>query len=147
MAQDLGYHILYLARNHGAWICPERVGRHQPNDPLDLATPNHFLTRAAANDYIRRRDWKHDLRHRVEACTWDKDGGCLRAHLPEWLEERHPSELHAWEKGRRSLASAKSARRRERTAERKAAFQHAVAAEVQRRLADLGIADPPNTIA
>ena len=147
-----GYHILYMAQNHQAWICPERVGRHQPNDPQAVPTANHFLTRAAANDYIRRR-WQSRLRRRVEECTWsstktDKKTGervrvlgvCLRAHLPEWLEKQEPAEVAAWQEARRALTTAKGARRRERTAQRKEAFEVAVAAEVARRLAELGIA-------
>ena len=147
-----GYHLLYMARNHQAWICPERVGRRQPNDPLDFASANHFVTRAAANDYINRRGWKSDLRRRVEECTWsstkkDKNGEkvrvvgvCLRAHLPEFLAVQAPAEVADWDQARRSLATAKSARQRERTAQRKAAFQDAVDAEVARRLAELGVA-------
>ena len=146
MAGENGYHILYLARNQQAWICPDRVGRRQPNDPLEFPTANHFLTRAAANDYIRRRDWQAGLQHRVEACTWgdSKKGGCLRAHLADWLVNQDPAQVEAWEQARRSLATAKSARRRDRAAQRKAAFQQAVDAEVTRRLAELGIDQPTN---
>lgn len=131
------YHILYETPNGQAWICPSSVGRHQVNDPLELPTPNHFQTRAAANDYIRRRNWMAGRRHRVEQCTWGEPGGCQRNHLPEWLEAQDPDEVDAWRERRRELAQAKSARRRERAAARRAAFEAAVAAEVARRLAAL----------
>ena len=140
MAGDHGYHILYLARNHQAWICPERVGRQMPNDPLDMPTPNHFLTRPAANDYIRRRQWKDGLAHRVEACTWDKAGGCLRLHLPEWLEDQDPESVDRWGLARRAQSSARSERRKQREGDRRARFLEAVDVEVKRRLAQLDAA-------
>lgn len=134
MAETTGYHLLYLSGDHRTWLCPDTVRRQpDPNDPLETPTPNHFTTRAGANDYARRRKWRDGHRVRVEACAGLP--ACLRLHLDEWLDGQDPDAVAAWRAARTEIYQRKAARRRERQAKRKAAFDAAVEAEVAARLA------------
>ena len=127
------YHLLYLSADGGAWICPSTVKRQpDPNDALEWATPNHFETRAGANDYIRRRGWKAGTARRVEQCTWPE---CQRNHLPEFLAAQPPAEVAAWRERREKARQAKRERAAARRAKRESDFEARVSAEVARRLA------------